>query len=207
MVHRIYPVNFNLIKLMLLILKQLFKLNLSIHNDIVSTKIYDKRGDFNFDMVNFPSLDVLLMVNVYLNLFALPEHFRMLLTSFLTAKRFKQGYRYHYLRKAFSKFYRRHCELIEKYHVSLKKKCNKVFVIQNSMEIWYINLGKSLKIQISLIFSNVVFLTRSWLKAMLHSLVARRWFRPQTQKRLRCEALNIWLKLDDCLWLDPPWLN
>ena len=25
------------------------------------------------------------------------------------------------------------------------------------------------------------FLTQSWLKAMLHSLVARRWFRPQTQ--------------------------
>ena len=24
-------------------------------------------------------------------------------------------------------------------------------------------------------------LTKSWLKAMLHSLVARRWFRPQTQ--------------------------
>ena len=30
------------------------------------------------------------------------------------------GYRYHKLRKAFSKFYRRHFELIEKYHVSLK---------------------------------------------------------------------------------------
>ena len=28
---------------------------------------------------------------------------------------------YHKLRKAFSKFYRRHFELIEKYHVSLKK--------------------------------------------------------------------------------------
>ena len=32
-------------------------LNLSIHNDIVSTKIYDKRDDFNFDIVNFPFLD------------------------------------------------------------------------------------------------------------------------------------------------------
>ena len=27
----------------------------------------------------------------------------------------------------------------------------------------------------------LVFFTKSWLKAMLHSLVARRWFRPQTQ--------------------------
>ena len=32
-------------------------LNLSSHNDIVSTKIYDKRDDFNFDIVNFPFLD------------------------------------------------------------------------------------------------------------------------------------------------------
>ena len=39
----------------------------------------------------------------------------------LTAKLLKQGYRYHKLRKAFSKFYRRHFELIEKYHVSQKK--------------------------------------------------------------------------------------
>ena len=32
----------------------------------------------------------------------------------LTAKLLKQGYRYHKLRKAFSKFYRRHYELISK---------------------------------------------------------------------------------------------
>ena len=30
---------------------------LSILNNIVSTKIYDKRDDFNFDIVNFPFLD------------------------------------------------------------------------------------------------------------------------------------------------------
>ena len=64
--------------------------------------------------------------NIYLNLFALPEHLCMLLTSIivkkiLTAKLLKQGYRYHRLRKVFTKFYRRHFELIEKYHVSLKK--------------------------------------------------------------------------------------
>ena len=41
--------------------------------------------------------------------------------KFLTAKLLKQGYRYHKLRKAFSKFYRRHFELIEKFHASLKK--------------------------------------------------------------------------------------
>ena len=32
-------------------------LNLSIHNDTVSPKIYDKRNDFDFDNVNFPFLD------------------------------------------------------------------------------------------------------------------------------------------------------
>ena len=33
----------------------------------------------------------------------------------LTAKHLRQGYRYHKLRKAFSKFYRRHSRLVEKY--------------------------------------------------------------------------------------------
>ena len=32
-------------------------LHLSISNDIVSTKIYDKRDDFDFEIVNFPILD------------------------------------------------------------------------------------------------------------------------------------------------------
>ena len=32
-------------------------LHLSISNDIVSTKIYDKRDDFDFKIVNFPVLD------------------------------------------------------------------------------------------------------------------------------------------------------
>ena len=38
----------------------------------------------------------------------------------LTAKLLQQGYRYHKLRKTFSKFYRRHYELISKYNVRLK---------------------------------------------------------------------------------------
>ena len=32
-------------------------LHLTISNDIVSSKIYDKRDDFNFEIVNFPFLD------------------------------------------------------------------------------------------------------------------------------------------------------
>ena len=34
-----------------------FDLHLSISNDIVSTKMYDKRDDFDFEIVNFPILD------------------------------------------------------------------------------------------------------------------------------------------------------
>ena len=33
-------------------------LHLSISNGIVFTKIYDKRDDFDFDIANFPFLDV-----------------------------------------------------------------------------------------------------------------------------------------------------
>ena len=39
---------------------------------------------------------------------------------FLTAKLLKQGYRYHKIRKAFSKFYHRHSESIVKYNIGLK---------------------------------------------------------------------------------------
>ena len=40
--------------------------------------------------------------------------------SLLTAKLLKQGYRYHKIRKAFSKFYHRHPMLIVKYNIGLK---------------------------------------------------------------------------------------
>ena len=38
----------------------------------------------------------------------------------LTAKFLRQGYRYHKLRKAFSKFYQRHFDLVSEYNVGLK---------------------------------------------------------------------------------------
>ena len=37
-----------------------------------------------------------------------------------TAKLLEEGYRYHKIRKAFSKFYHRHSELIVKYNIGLK---------------------------------------------------------------------------------------
>ena len=59
-------------------------LNLSITNDIVSSKIYDIRDDFNFEIVNFPFLDGDVprsMVYIFLSLFVLLECALMLMTS------------------------------------------------------------------------------------------------------------------------------
>ena len=100
------------------------------------------------------------------------------------------------MRKAFSKFYRRHYELIEKYHVSLKTLmqqgiCNK-FVYKFKKISGNPNFSDLFK-RIVNRFKRAVYtldimrqtaclvLTQSWLKAMLHYLAARRWFRPQTQ--------------------------
>ena len=44
----------------------------------------------------------------------------LVINAFKTAKLFKQGYWYHKLKKVFSKFYRRHYELISKFNVGLK---------------------------------------------------------------------------------------
>ena len=63
-------------------------LHLSISNNIVSTKIYEKRDDFDFEIVNFPFLMVMFlalhpMESISLNKFVLLEHLAMLLTSTL----------------------------------------------------------------------------------------------------------------------------
>ena len=112
-------------------------LNLSITNGIVSSKIYDKRDDFNFEIVNFPFLDgdvpgspsygvyisqLIRFARVCSNV----DYFNNR-NCFLTAKLLKQGCRYHKIRKAFSKFYHRHSELIVKYNIGLKLFCNKAY--------------------------------------------------------------------------------
>ena len=106
--------------------------HLSISNGFVSSKIYDKRDDFDFGIVKFlffgreRSTFYLLRVFTFLNLFNLPECLVMLLYSMhvikiLIGKLLHQSYRYHKLRKKkFSKFYRRHYELVSKIKVRLK---------------------------------------------------------------------------------------
>ena len=105
-------------------------LHLSISNGVVSSKIYDKRDDFDFDIVNFPFLDGDVQrrpsYGVYISQLIRFTRVCSHVDDFntrnkcLTAKLLKQGYRYHKLRKAFSKFYRRHFELITKSNVGLK---------------------------------------------------------------------------------------
>ena len=105
-------------------------LHLSVANGFVSSKIYDKRDDFDFDIVNFPFLDGDVprraSDGVYISqLIRFARVCNQVTDSnarnkCLTAKLLQQGYRYHKLRKTFSKFYRRRYELISKYNVGLK---------------------------------------------------------------------------------------
>ena len=57
----------------------------------------------------------------------------------LTAKLLRQGYRYHKLCKAFSKFHRRHFDIVSKYKVGLKTFFCKGFQNLNFMGTWCIN--------------------------------------------------------------------
>ena len=115
MVHRIYPAELQLNKTNASDTETAFlNLNLSIHNDIVSTKIYNKRDDFNFDIVNFPFLDgdvpQRASYGVYISQLIRFARASSHVTDFnnrnkfLTTKLLKQGYWYNKLRKAFPNF-------------------------------------------------------------------------------------------------------
>ena len=105
-------------------------LHLSISNGFVNTKSFDKRDDFDFDIVNFPFLDgdvprstsYSVSISQLIRFARVSSHVDDFKTrhKVLTAKFLSQGYRYHKLRKAFSKFYRRHFDLESKYNVGLK---------------------------------------------------------------------------------------
>ena len=105
-------------------------LHLSISNAFVSSKIYDKRDDFDFDIVNFPFLDgdvpystaYGVYISQLIRLARVCSHVADFIArnKSLTAKLLQQGYRYNKLRKTFSIFYRRHYELVSKFNVGLK---------------------------------------------------------------------------------------
>ena len=86
----------------------------------------------DFDVVNFPFLDGnvrrFTSYGVYISQLIRFARVSGQVADFnarnksLTAKLLQQGCRYHKLRKTFSKFYRRHYELVSKFNVGLKKK-------------------------------------------------------------------------------------
>ena len=131
MVNRIYPSELQLNKANTSDTEAPFlDLHLSISNGFVSSKIYDKSDDFDFDIENFPFLDgdipYSTSYGVYISQLIRFARVSGHVADFkarnksLTTKLSKQGYRYHKLRKTFSKFYRRHNELVSKFNVGLK---------------------------------------------------------------------------------------
>ena len=125
MVHRIYPTELQLNIANASDTEAAFlDLNLSIHNDTVSTKTYDKRDDFDLILLIFSFLMAMSLgvpISQLIRFARASSHVNYFnnRNKFLTAKPLKQGYRYDKLRKAFSKFYRRRFELIKIYHVNL----------------------------------------------------------------------------------------
>ena len=88
MVSQIYLIELQLIKANSTDTRAPFlDLDLSITNGIVLSKLNDKRGDFNFEVVNFPSIHRNLffapipMVYTFRNVFVLREYVLMLMTS------------------------------------------------------------------------------------------------------------------------------
>ena len=127
---------------------------------------------FNFEIVNFPFLDGDVPRSPsYGVCISQLIHFARVCSNvddfnnrnlFLTAKLFKQGYRYHKIRKAFSKFYHRHSELIVRYNMWLKTLLfsNKAYQNLYFMVIKFINSNELLETLIFVInserLSNVI---------------------------------------------------
>ena len=118
MVNRIYPPELQLNKANNADTEAPFlDLHLSISNGFVSSKIYDKRDDFDFDIVNFPFLDGDVprstSYGVYISQLIRFARVSSHVVDFnarnksLTAKLLQQGYRYHKLRKTFERVFRR----------------------------------------------------------------------------------------------------
>ena len=190
-------------------------LHLSISNGFVSSKIYDKRDDFDFDIVNFPFLDGDVLPStsygVYISQFIRFARVSSHVVDFnarnksLTAKLLQQGYRYHELRKTFSKFYRRHYELVSKFSVGLKTPLHQgllepefygdlVYKFKKivgrpdfsdqfrKIIVLYKRIGCNINIKRQC-------LTQSRLITLLPSLIARRWVGRQTQSWPRHKAI------------------
>ena len=131
MVNRIYPSELQLNKANVSDTEASFlDLHLSISDGFVQTKVYDKRDDFDFDIVNFSFLDgdvprstsYSVYISQIIRFARVSSHVDDFNTrnKVLTAKLLRQGYRYYKIRKALKKIYRRHFDIVSKYNVGLK---------------------------------------------------------------------------------------
>ena len=94
------------------------------------SKIYGKRDDFDFDIVNFLFLDgdipratsYGVYISHLIRFARVSSHDAGFNTrnQIITAKLLKQGYRNHKLCKTFSKFFRRHYDLVSNFNAGLK---------------------------------------------------------------------------------------
>ena len=185
-------------------------MHLSISNDIVSTKTYDKRNDFNFEIVNFPFLDGNVprstSYGVYISQRIRFARASSYVTDFntrnklLTQKLLKQGHRLHKLRKTFSKFYILYCDLISKFLIGLKSLLRKgllepevygdvlyklkQIVGSNNFSAQFINIVSHYKrLAITFMYCSRLhawWSTQSRLATLLSSLIARWWVGLQT---------------------------
>jgi hypothetical protein len=133
MVSKIYPSELQLNKTNFSdVITSFLDLNISIINNTIVTKIYDKRDDFDFNIVtnNYPHLDGdvphATSYGVYISQLirfaracSRVDDFNER-NLFIINKLLKQGYRYHKLRKYFTKFYHRNLDLVLKFNCNLK---------------------------------------------------------------------------------------
>ena len=105
-------------------------LHLSISDGFAKIKVFDKRNDYDFDIMNFPFLDgdvsrstsCGVYISQLIRFARVSSHVDDFYTrnKVLTAKLLIQEYRYHRIRKPFSKFYQRQFDRVSKYNVGLK---------------------------------------------------------------------------------------
>ena len=106
-------------------------------NGILTTKLYDKRDDFNFSIVNFPYLCSNIPSSPAYGVFVsqLIRYARACSTydeflkrgMLLTNKLIKQDYQQSRLKSSFRKFYGRYNDLVSKYNLPLSQMLNDVF--------------------------------------------------------------------------------
>ena len=124
-------------------------MHLSISNDIVSAKIYDKRDDLGFEIVNFPFLDgdvprstsYGVYVSQLIRFARASSHVADFNTrnKLLTQKLLKQGYPYHKLHKNFLNFIDDTIIGYLNSKLDLNLSCAKDFWKLNSMVTWCLN--------------------------------------------------------------------